>query len=67
MSKNNKTTEPTAPQALTAQFSEQIIDERLTPNPLSQFSMDKDCTEIGTGHRPICSTSNAATDAANPQ
>ena len=46
MSKNNKTTEPTAPQALTAQFSEQIIDERLTPNPLSQFSMDKDALRL---------------------
>ncbi|WP_243443187.1 hypothetical protein [Psychrobacter sp. JCM 18903] len=46
MSKNNKTTEPTAPQALTAQFSEQIIDERLTPNPLSQFSMDNDALRL---------------------
>ncbi|WP_198329248.1 ATPase [Psychrobacter cibarius] len=46
MSKNNKTTEPTAPQALSAQFSEQIIDERLTPNPLSQFSMDKDALRL---------------------
>ena len=46
MSKNNKTTESTAPQALSAQFSEQIIDERLTPNPLSQFSMDKDALRL---------------------
>ncbi|WP_201540069.1 ATPase [Psychrobacter sp. 1044] len=46
MSKNNKTTEPTAPQALSAQFSEQVIDERLTPNPLSQFSMDKDTLRL---------------------
>ena len=42
MSKNNNTTEITAPQAVSAQFSEQVIEERLTPNPLSQFSMDKD-------------------------
>ncbi|WP_413190225.1 ATPase [Psychrobacter sp. AT9] len=42
MSKNNNTTELTAPQAVSAQFSEQVIEERLTPNPLSQFSMDKD-------------------------
>lgn len=46
MSKNNKTTEPTAPQALSAQFSEQIVDERLTPNPLSQFSMDKNALRL---------------------
>ena len=46
MSKNNKTTEPTAPQALRARFSEQIVDERLTPNPLSQFSMDKDALRL---------------------
>lgn len=46
MSKNNKTTESTAPQALSAQFSEQIVDERLTPNPLSQFSMDKDALRL---------------------
>ncbi|WP_201502392.1 ATPase [Psychrobacter cibarius] len=46
MSKNNKTTEPTAPQALSARFSEQIVDERLTPNPLSQFSMDKDALRL---------------------
>lgn len=42
MSKNNNTTELTAPQAVSAQFSEQVIEARLTPNPLSQFSMDKD-------------------------
>ncbi|MGM8939115.1 ATPase [Psychrobacter glaciei] len=42
MSKNNNTTELTASQAVSAQFSEQVIEERLTPNPLSQFSMDKD-------------------------
>ncbi|WP_372815030.1 ATPase [Psychrobacter sp.] len=46
MSKNNKTAEPTAPQALSVQFSEQIVDERLTPNPLSQFSMDKDALRL---------------------
>ncbi|KRG35062.1 MULTISPECIES: ATPase [unclassified Psychrobacter] len=46
MSKNNKTTESTAPQALSTQFSEQIVDERLTPNPLSQFSMDKDALRL---------------------
>lgn len=46
MSKNNKTAEPTAPQALSAQFSEKIVCERLTPNPLSQFSMDKDALRL---------------------
>lgn len=46
MSKNNKTTEPTAPQALSARFSEQIACERLIPNPLSQFSMDNDALRL---------------------
>ena len=46
MSKNNNTAVATAPQAVSAQFSEQIVDERLTPNPLSQFSMDKDALRL---------------------
>ncbi|WP_201581678.1 ATPase [Psychrobacter glacincola] len=46
MRQNNKTTESTAPQALSARFSEQIVDERLTPNPLSQFSMDKNALRL---------------------
>ncbi|MGP5203015.1 ATPase [Psychrobacter aquimaris] len=46
MSKNNNTTAPNAPQAVSAQFSEQIVDERLTPNPLSHFSMDKDALRL---------------------
>ncbi|GAA0807321.1 ATPase [Psychrobacter piscatorii] len=41
MSQKNDTTEPEAPQAVSSQFSEQVVEERLTPNPLSQFSMDK--------------------------
>lgn len=46
MSKNNNTTEPTAPQAVSTQFSEEVARERLTPNPLSQFSMDKDALRL---------------------
>ena len=46
MSKNNNTTAPNAPQAVSAQFSGQIVDERLTPNPLSHFSMDKDALRL---------------------
>ncbi|ERL56335.1 UDP-galactose-lipid carrier transferase [Psychrobacter aquaticus CMS 56] len=46
MSKKNNTTEPAAPQAVSAQFSQHIIDERLTPNPISQFSMDKDALRL---------------------
>lgn len=46
MSKNNNTTAPNAPQAVSAQFIEQIVDERLTPNPLSHCSMDKDALRL---------------------
>lgn len=46
MSQKNDTTEPKAPQAVSSQFSEQVVEERLTPNPLSQFSMDKDALRL---------------------
>ncbi|MGO2997841.1 MAG: ATPase [Moraxellaceae bacterium] len=46
MSKKNDTTEPAALQAVSAQFSKQVIEQRLTPNPLSQFSMDKDALRL---------------------
>ncbi|WP_201597857.1 ATPase [Psychrobacter vallis] len=46
MSKKNNTTEPAAPQSVSAQFSQHIIEERLTPNPISQFSMDKDALRL---------------------
>lgn len=46
MSKKNNTAEPAAPQAVSAQFSQHIIEERLTPNPISQFSMDKDALRL---------------------
>ena len=42
MSKKNDTTEPKAPQAVSTQFSEQVVKQRLKPNPLSQFSLDED-------------------------
>ena len=34
------------PQAVSDQFSQQVVDQRLTPNPLSQFSMDKDTLRL---------------------
>ena len=46
MSQKNDTTEPEAPQAVSSQFSEQVVEERLTPNPLSQLSMDKDALRL---------------------
>ena len=46
MSQKNDTTEPEAPQAVSSQFSEQVVEERLTPNPLSHFSMDKDALRL---------------------
>lgn len=46
MSQKNDTTEPEAPQAVSSQFSEQVVEERLTPNPLSQFSMDKNALRL---------------------
>lgn len=42
--KNNKT--EALPQAVSAQFSEAVIEQRLMPNPLSQFSMDKDTLRL---------------------
>lgn len=45
MSKKNNTTE-TAPQAVSASFSEAVVEQRLTPNPLSQFSMDEDTLRL---------------------
>ncbi|MBH0095981.1 ATPase [Psychrobacter sp. NZS113] len=46
MSKKSNTTEPTALESVSAQFSEQVVDQRLTPNPLSQFSMDTDSLRL---------------------
>lgn len=46
MAKKNDTTEVETLQAINAQFSEQVIAQRLTPNPLSQFSMDKDALRL---------------------
>ena len=40
MSKQNNITELNAPESVSALFSEQVVEQRLTPNPLSQFSMD---------------------------
>ena len=45
MAKKNKTTEP-APQAVSERFSEEVVEQRLTPNPLSQFSMDEDTLRL---------------------
>lgn len=46
MSKKNNTTEQPLPQAVSAQFSEDVVNQRLTPNPLSRFSMDKDALRL---------------------
>ncbi|KAA0915374.1 ATPase [Psychrobacter sp. ANT_WB68] len=46
MSKKNDTTESLAPQAVSAQFSEHVVEQRLTPNPLNPFSMDKDTLRL---------------------
>ena len=46
MSKKSKTTESQAPQAVSDQFSKQVIEQRLTPNPLNLFSMDKDTLRL---------------------
>jgi len=46
MSQKNDTTEPKAPQAVSTQFSEQVVEQRLKPNPLSQFSLDEDTLRL---------------------
>ncbi|MGO1250374.1 ATPase [Psychrobacter sp.] len=43
---NKKSQKKPEPQAVSAQFSQQVIDQRLTPNPLSQISMDKDTLRL---------------------
>lgn len=43
---NKKSQKKPKPQAVSAQFSQQVIDQRLTPNPLSQISMDKDTLRL---------------------
>jgi len=34
------------PQAVSTQFSEQVVEQRLKPNPLSQFSLDEDSLRL---------------------
>lgn len=46
MSKKNNKTEPAASQAVRTQVSDNVIEQRLIPNPLSQFSMDKDALRL---------------------
>ncbi|MEN6668957.1 ATPase [Psychrobacter sp. B38] len=46
MSKKKNKTTPAEPQAVSAQFSDTVVEQRLTPNPLSQFSMDKDALRL---------------------
>ena len=46
MSKKNNMTEADAPEAVSDQFSEQVVEQRLTPNPLNIFSMDKDALRL---------------------
>ncbi len=45
--KNNKAKKDSqSPQATINQVNDQIVDQRLTPNPLSQFSLDKDALRL---------------------
>ena len=46
MSKKNKSTESQAPEAVSDQFSKQVVEQRLTPNPLNIFAMDKDTLRL---------------------
>ncbi|WP_201547067.1 ATPase [Psychrobacter immobilis] len=46
MSKKNNMTEADAPEAVSDQFSEQVVEQRLIPNPLNIFSMDKDALRL---------------------
>ncbi|WP_084785750.1 ATPase [Psychrobacter urativorans] len=43
---NHLSENPQLPQAVSAQFSEDVINQLLIPNPLSQFSMDKDALRL---------------------
>ncbi|WP_201554948.1 ATPase [Psychrobacter sp. 72-O-c] len=50
MSKNNQD-KPSSkrqqlPQAVSDQFNREVVDQRLTPNPLSQFAMDQDALRL---------------------
>ncbi|WP_367106828.1 ATPase [uncultured Psychrobacter sp.] len=45
--KNNKAKKDSqSPQATINQVNDQVVDQRLTPNPLSQFSLDKDALRL---------------------
>ena len=46
MSKNNNTIDPKSPEAVSTQLTEQVVEQRLIPNPLSQFSMDEDSLRL---------------------
>lgn len=46
MSKKNNMTEADAAEAVSDQFSEQVVEQRLIPNPLNIFSMDKDALRL---------------------
>ncbi|MBE0443020.1 MAG: ATPase [Psychrobacter sp.] len=42
MSKKKSKSDSVVPEPVNAQFSDEMVEQRLTPNPLSQFSMDED-------------------------
>ena len=46
MSKNNNTIDSNSPEAVSTQLTEQVVEQRLIPNPLSQFSMDEDSLRL---------------------
>lgn len=45
-SKKHKQNERQIAQAVSDQFDTEVVDQRLTPNPLSEFSMDKDALRL---------------------
>ena len=46
MSKKNNKSKVVALESVSAQFSDEVVEQRLTPNPLSQFSMDEDSLRL---------------------
>ncbi|WP_350560719.1 ATPase [Psychrobacter sp. CAL346-MNA-CIBAN-0220] len=67
MSKNNNSTEQPSLQTVSDQFSEQVVHQRLTPNPLSPFSMDKDALRLAlvTAQYALKATRQQAPPTAN--
>ena len=67
MIKKNKEPSKTSPQTVSEQFSDDIIDERLTANPLSPFFMDKDELRLAlvTAQYALKATRQPASETSN--